>query len=354
MNTVFDIRTYGAAGDGVTDDTEAIRAALADASLCRGTVVAPPGRYVTGKLKMGPGVRLEGRSAWSFRSFGASEFLLRDGEDDCMIDITGAFGASIAGMSLNGRNLGKNVHGVKLYWEKYNGGSEEDTPTLDDCRIGDFTGDGVHLEHIWCFSVRHCMLCHNGGAGLFMDGWDGFILDNWLSGNRKYGLYASPCGASVTATGNRVEWNRAAGFCVTGGDSWNVTGNFFDRSFGPALRFSNVRDCAVTGNVFRRSGKPEWVEFTSPYDSSQIFLTDCTNVTVTGNTFAIGRDDGGKGVWSPDYGAVLVGCRQSVFASNAMHRGSLKENIIAENCTDTEITGNTGTPAGEMNGYVFH
>ncbi|MBO5219490.1 MAG: hypothetical protein J6C52_08670, partial [Clostridia bacterium] len=38
MQTVFDIRTYGAVGDGVTDDTDAIRAALADAAECRGTV----------------------------------------------------------------------------------------------------------------------------------------------------------------------------------------------------------------------------------------------------------------------------------------------------------------------------
>ena len=348
MQTVFDIRTYGAVGDGVTDDTDAIRAALAAAAECRGTVLVPPGKYVTGKLKLGPGVRLEGKSAWSFRSYGASEFLLRDSADDCMIDITGAFGASVAGMSLNGRNSGEKIHGIKLHWEKYNGGSEEDTPAIDDCRIGHFSGDGVHLCHIWCFSVRHSMLCFNGGAGLFMDGWDAFILDNWFSGNRGCGLYASPCGASVTATGNRVEWNRAAGFCVTGGDSWNITGNFFDRSYGPALRLSNVRDCAVSGNVFRRSGKPDGMTFASPYESSHLLLTNCTNLSVTGNTFAVGRDDGGKGVWSPDYGAVLQSCRQSVFAVNAMNRGALRENIVAESCENTRICDNTGKPAGEM------
>ena len=51
MTNVFDIRAYGAVGDGVTDDTEAIRAAFADAAKCGGTVEVPPGRYITGRQK---------------------------------------------------------------------------------------------------------------------------------------------------------------------------------------------------------------------------------------------------------------------------------------------------------------
>jgi hypothetical protein len=49
------------------------------------------------------------------------------------------------------------------------------TRTIDDCRIGHFTGNGVHLEHIWCFSLRHSMLHNNRGTGLYIDGWDAFI-----------------------------------------------------------------------------------------------------------------------------------------------------------------------------------
>ena len=342
MMTEFDIRAYGAKGDGVTDDTEAIRAALADAAACRGTVLVPPGRYITGKQTLGEGVRLVGRSAWSFRSYGASEWILRDASDGCMLDITGAYGASIEGMSLNGRGLGENVHGVFLHWEKYNGGNQEDTPTIDDCRIGNFSGDGVHLSHIWCFSVRHSMLCHNRGAGLMIDGWDGFLIDNWFSGNRHGGIYAAPLVASITATGNRVEWNGFAGFYVESGDSWNITGNFFDRSGGPALRCGAVRTFAVTGNVFRRSGKPDIVPFTSPRENAHIWMRGASNGTVTGNTFELGRDDGGRGVLSPDFGTVLEGCRHTVFANNAQHCGAIRENLIVEDCADTTVSGNVG------------
>ena len=169
MTNIFDITAFGAVGDGVTDNTAAIQSALDAAAECRGVVQVPPGNYMTGKLKMGKGVSLEGHSAWSFRSYGSSFFTLNTADTDCLLDITGAFGCAIRGMSLNGQGLGTGVHGVKLYWDQYNGGSEEDTPTIDDCRIGNFSGDAVHLEHIWCFSVRHSMLSFSK-AGLYIDG----------------------------------------------------------------------------------------------------------------------------------------------------------------------------------------
>ena len=259
MRTIFNICDYGAVGDGKTDCSRAIQTALNLAAECMGEVVVPPGVYKTGQVKMGPNTKLSGTSAWLFRDFGGSVFELNDPDATCMIDITGAFGCHINGMSLCGCDLGKNVHGVYLSWPVYNGGSKEDTPTLDDCKIGRFSGDGVHLHHIWCYSVRHCMFCFNGGAGLYMDGWDGFVIDNWFSANRSGGLLGGACTASVTATGNRVEWNRVGGFVIPSGSCLNITGNYFDRSGGPALRLgtesSGVRDLTITGNIFYRSGK---------------------------------------------------------------------------------------------------
>ncbi|MCQ2445996.1 MAG: right-handed parallel beta-helix repeat-containing protein [Clostridia bacterium] len=332
MKNVFDITTYGAVGDGVTDSTAAIQAALDDAEKCRGVVTVPPGKYLTGKLRMGNGVILEGYAGWSFRSDGASTFILRDGETDCMIDITGAFGCAIRGLCMNGRRLGKNVHGVKLYWPVYNGGSEEDTPTIDECRIGSFSGDGVRLEHIWCFSVRHSMLCHNGGAGLYVDGWDGFLIDNWFSGNAAGGLVGGPCAASITATGNRVEWNRRAGFYLPHCNCCNFTGNYFDRSGGPGL-YLGAKDgealaISATGNIIYRSGKPVEGGFEEEWDNSHVRIIKGENVVFTGNTFRLGRDDGGKGVWSPDYVACIEDSVATIFENNVWQGGSLKDGVL--------------------------
>jgi len=331
MKNVFDITDFGAVGDGLTDCTAAIQRALDAAAEAEGAVIVPPGRYCTGTLKMGKRTRLQGYSAWNFRADGSSVLLLNDPEAVCLLDITGAFGCSVAGLCLDGRKLGKKVHGIYLYWEKYNGGSEEDTPALDDCRVGNFTGDGLHLEHIWCFSVRHSMLHRNGGAGLYMDGWDAFIIDNWFTANRHCGILGGPCAASVTATGNRVEWNREAGFRFGNGDSLNVTGNFFDRSFGPALWLGGggqFRDTAITGNVFRRSGCPDGMTFTSPYESSHVLMDHVQNVTVSGNTFKWGVNDDGGGTRSPDYGVCLSDSEAVAVQAKVLYEGALKQTVV--------------------------
>lgn len=350
MNTEMNIREYGAIGDGKTDCTVAVQKALDDAALCSGSVIVPPGKYMVGHLKMhGQGVSLHGTSAWSYRSDGASVFILNDETVDSLIDITGAFGCAIRGMCFQGRNLGKSIHGIKLYWDNYNGGSEEDTPVIDDCRVGNFSGDGVHLEHVWCFSVRHSMLHNNGGNGLFIDGWDGFVLDNWFSFNKGWGIQGGNVVASITATGNRVEWNGTGGFQFLFGDSYNFTGNFFDRSHGPAVELGGnkrVSLITLTGNIFRRSGayieqKPEDVR------CCHVRCKNCSDMTVTGNTMRVGRNDGGGGVLSPEFGMILKDCEGCIIKDNTLINGARKELIIALNNHNCMISDNIGTLADD-------
>ena len=350
MENVFNIIDFGAVPDGKTDSTAAIQSALDAAGECMGEVVVPPGIYRTRRLCMRPKTKLSGTSAWLFGQFGGSIFELDDEEAACMIDITGAFGCQIAGMNLDGRDLGEKVCGIWLSWPEYNGGGREDTPTIDDCRIGCFTGDGVHLEHIWCFSVRHTQMFRNGGAGLYIDGWDGFILDNWFSGNKNGGILGGPTATSLTATGNRVEWNRVGGFVIPAGVAINITGNYFDRSGGPALKLGSaegeVESVTITGNFIYRSGKPgEGLE--KEDENSHVLMDHCVNVTFTGNTFRYGRDDNGKGIWSPDIDMVIRNCNYCIFAENAMHHGALKENIRWDGTGNCRFEGNIGEPVGE-------
>ena len=342
VNT-FDITDYGAVGDGVTDCTAAVQAALDDAGRVEGTVIVPPGKYLVGQLKMHPRTRLEGDSAWNYRADGNSVFLLNDPNATCMIDITGAYGCTITGMSLNGRDLGQGIHGVYLNWPQYNGGNEEDTPTVEDCRIGKFTGDGVHLKHIWCFTVRHNMIHGNNGSGLYIDGWDGFILDNWFSGNNYCGIYGDPSGTALSITGNRVEWNSVAGIWLHGGDSITVTGNFFDRSFGSGLKLGGndtVVGFTVTGNYFRRSGCPDRGTFEDEYENSHIFIKRCTNGTVVGNSFAWGVDDGGTGTKSPNIDIYISNSKAVVIQSNTMYEGSVEKCIVSRKNMDVLIKDN--------------
>ena len=354
VNTEFSITDFGALGDGAFDCTEAIQSALDHAATCMGTVIVPPGKYLTGTLKVhGKGVSVVGSPAWSFRSDGGSVFLLKDGTADCMLDISGAFGCSVRGMCLNGGDIGTNVHGIKLYWSQYNGGGEEDTPTVDNCRIGHFSGNGLHYEHVWCFSVRHSMLYSNGGAGLFIDGWDAFIIDNWFTGNKNGGILGGETVASITCTGNRVEWNKRGGFILPNGDSYNITGNFFDRSFGPALvlggESTSVHTVTVTGNIFRRSGARLEEEAILPREKScHVSLHNCLGTVISGNSARVGRNDNGQGVDSPDYAFVVNDCKECIVKDNVMTYGAIVENIVLlgnnGTCVIADNIGSSGNP----------
>ncbi|MFB6188323.1 MAG: glycoside hydrolase family 28 protein, partial [Halapricum sp.] len=63
-----DVREYGATGDGSTRDTDAIQQALDDCSDSGGTVVVPPGEYLTAPLEVGDNttLRLEAGATLQF------------------------------------------------------------------------------------------------------------------------------------------------------------------------------------------------------------------------------------------------------------------------------------------------
>ncbi|MBR5520113.1 MAG: right-handed parallel beta-helix repeat-containing protein, partial [Clostridia bacterium] len=312
MERVYDIISFGAVSDGVTDCTAAIQAALDEAGKVGGVVVVPPGNYLCGYLKMPRGVMLTGYHTWSFRHNGSSILTLIRDDVPCLLDLTKAIGCTVKGISLEGRRIGKGIHGMLITHSDYNGAGEEDTPTIEDCRINGFSGNGLHLHHIWCFSVRHSMFSHNMGHGIYVDGWDGFIIDNWMSGNGGAGMYTDGVCASVTATGNRVEWNRLGGFVLAKGNTMNITGNYFDRSGGPALKICatgrEVSDTlTITGNIFNRSGAGDYGN-TPPseeYDDCHVRIERCINMVFTGNTFRAGTNDGGGGRLSPAYAIVI-------------------------------------------------
>ena len=338
MTTLFNILDYGAIGDDFTDNTIAIQKAIDDASICQGKVIIPPGIYKTNKLKLkGKGVVLEGSASWSYRGFGGSVLRLNNSEADSLIDITSSFGCAIINLNLDGCNLGKNICGIKLEWVKFNGGSEEDTPKIDGCKIANFSGDGIHFNHVWCFSIRHSMLAYNKGNGLFINGWDGFILDNWFSYNEGYGICGGEVVASLSITSNRVEWNKLGGFNFPFGDSLNITSNFFDRGnysieLGGEKSISLV---AITSNIFRR-----------PIEA-YLKIINSKNITITSNSARVGRNDGGGGILGPNYGFIIKECDSCIIKNNTLKEGALKELFVLSDNKDSIIEDNIGSITNE-------
>jgi hypothetical protein len=339
---MFDVRQFGAKGDGQSDDTKAIQAAI-DAGIHGGAVFLPPGVYLSSELHLRPHVSLIGIAGWSYRSPGGSVIRLGDQNAASLLNITGAFGVSIDGLSLEGGNLGGKTHGILLNKPDY--GKEEDAFRIERSRIAHFSGDGVRLVRAWCFSIRHCMIAHNGGDGILLRGWDGFLLDNWLSGNRGAGFAARDENASCTFTANRIEWN-AEGIVIVGGDGYNITGNFFDRSGGCALVLRKgangpCEQMSITGNFLKRSGKTAKAD---SYDSGQVRFEGARGVTFSGNNLEVGRDDGGGGQWSPSYGIIYRDLQHCVISNNVLHDGAIKELLadLGGNETGVVVKDNPG------------
>lgn len=335
---LLDARTFGAKGDGTTDDTAALQRAFDAAAEKSGGVFLPPSVYLTRELHMRPGIAVVGIPGWNYSGAGGTTLRLVDGTSPGLLNLTDARGSTIDGLALDGRNLGQNVHGIFTVRTAY--GPHEDGFRIERCQVAHFTGDGLSLSHVWCFSVRHCECMANRGDGLSLRGWDAFILDNWLSGNGRAGFAARDENASVTFTANRIEWNHDENMVIVGGDGYQITGNFFDRAgtVGIALRHNpqtqgwNKGPCTqvtISGNFVKRSGKFAGPDaHIGPHDSSQILLEDCTGVTCIGNVLQSGRDDGNAGIWSPSYGIVYQGLQSCVVANNVLHDGALRQLLV--------------------------
>jgi hypothetical protein len=322
---MLDVRESGAKGDGKTDDTGAIQRAIDAAAETKGAAFVPPGTYRCSTLRMRPYTELRGLATFSYRDPGGSVLVLADEKASCLIDLTGAIGCGLNGLCLEGGNLGHGVHGILL--DKPDYGKEEDALRIDTCKVSRFTGDAVRLSRVWCFSIRHSHLFGNTGTALWVRGWDGFVIDCWFSGNRGAGYGAFEENASVTLTGNRIEWNALGGVVLHGGSHYNVTGNYIDRcgASGVALLTRNGRGCAhvaATGNVIYRSGK--WSDPES-FESAHARFCGAQGLSFVGNSLVAGRDDGGVGNWSPSFGIVTRELANTVIKDNVLHKAALRE-----------------------------
>ena len=352
MTNTFDVTKFGAVGDGTSDSTAAFQAAIDEAEKVKGAVIVPPGTYSCSTLTLKPSVCLMGFAGFGYRETGGSVITLRDGDAKCLIDMSGAFGARIKDLQLTGGGLGESVHGVYVWWEDQTSrlcdpperennvypeethiGFREDSITVDNCKINNFSGDAIHLERIWAFTVKDCMLIANNGNAIYIRGWDGWISDCIMSTNRGAGIFADDICAAVTITGNRFEWNRKGAMNLANTSLLNVTGNYFDRSHGPAVKLVGgwivCNNITFTGNIFNRSGRYEG-ERAEYKDNSHVYLENCNNITLTGNTFLVGKDDFGEagGGTTPDYGIVYKKLRSCYISGNTMFNGALKSAFL--------------------------
>jgi hypothetical protein len=150
---VFDVRQYGAAGDGRTDDTIAIRRAFAELNKGGGVLSLPPGDYVVS----GP-LDLPTAAAWHVRGAGRTVSRIRLGGAASRCDLfhcthghtRPTFGCSIQDLSID---------------------------------AGGFPGTTVRLDGLTLFGMRGVTIARAGGTALSLVGlFDSYFEDVFLEG----------------------------------------------------------------------------------------------------------------------------------------------------------------------------
>ncbi len=321
----FNVHSFGAKGDGKTDDTKAFQSALDAAAKVSGTVFVPAGTYRVGKLVWHDFTSMMGDPGWSYYVPGGSVLELNDPQAECLIDFTYCQGARLHGLSLVGRNLGKGVHGVLTRAhetnEKPGKWKREDFPAIERCMIRGFTGNALDMD-VWCLSLRACAIGYNQGDGFNYKHADAMVIDNWFSNNQGAGIRAVQGTGSSTFTANRIEWNRGGNMVVRNAWGWNITGNSFDRAQGASLYLmGNCHDFTITGNLFLRSGAVlERGIALEEHDRCAVRLVGVDGLTFTGNSITVGGNDTSmqKAVSSPECGLIINKLNHSVLIGNRL------------------------------------
>src|SRR5690349_9911516 len=101
-SSVFNVLEFGAKGDGKTPDSEAIQKALDAAGSVEGTVYFPAGKYPCHDLKVHRNTTVLAEPQWGYRGDGGAMLVLDSDDADCVLNITGAFGAHLRGLFLQG------------------------------------------------------------------------------------------------------------------------------------------------------------------------------------------------------------------------------------------------------------
>lgn len=363
-------KRYGATGDGTTDDTAALRAAIAAAATSGVTsVYVPPGVYRTnGLLDMQTGISLRGArsTGWPGR-FPTGKCVIKPLStfpDECVIrmqgaDITGSGSNegnySITDIDLDGSALPVgSVSGIHAQGEVM-------SVTLSRVTIKQMTHNGVHTNvgtgtkapHDWFMEAVVAYQC--GIYGFSLNLTDGFIRDCIASTNGSDGWLLGPFG-SLAFEGCQALFNGGNGFTIGGGTQvGNLTavGLITDRNHSDGIHLGSSSGTGSPPLIFsgitcNRDGKNS---NTGGGGYAGFSAVGCANpIIVTGLVVNTGLDDDGSGVNSPQYGANFSGNAFVNIASGYLHGNTTgwkddgTNTVIHRGINVAEATGSKTSP----------
>ena len=278
------VTAYGATGDGTTDDTVAIQAAI-DAAGIGQRVFFPEGVYlVSAPIRPKRSQILEGvystkyeAGAWPWGVANGS--ILRANPDTfsgsaVVVSEPSSYGCTLSRLAIvgPGPSHGAVVHGV--YFGASADGAGERAWTIQNCLVNSCSGDGV-AGHMWVFDARdvHISQCRAGLATFDDDGLlDARVIGCNIYFNREAGIRLNGgytgavniIGCRVERSGNVYGYPAnplnadAPGIEIAVGRKTLIANVDTDANTGPGLRIGNtasfVHNITIVGCQFNRDG----------------------------------------------------------------------------------------------------
>jgi len=353
LRTPFD---FGAAGDGVTNDTEALQRAI-DATQNGGSLYFPGGSKflvrglrATGEIHwLGPG------GSWlSDRAVDGAVIIQGDEAQGDLLTLDHAADSSITGIAFDGNRAHQSTpcNGIKMINCEFT--------RLDNIYVTSCSGSGILFENtntaqtsdeidlIDCYSVL------NGEDGLRF----GFVLPGglWAPGDCEIigGHYDYNTGNGINLhvssytgiSGANVLSNLKAGIEVTYCTGLNISTNMVRNNMrqgivlGMGPEFSNCTNCSIIGNQVHLNSR----EATSKYSEIDVGFGS-TNTRIIGNycgdvhTSPEYPTSAKYGIWLHD------GAKHTILVGNSCPTGeTLEGGFLAESGTTYSAVANTGVP----------
>jgi hypothetical protein len=361
---------YGAKGDGSTDDTTAINAAITAANAAGGGIVyVPYGTYIVSNvITLKTGVHLLGSHA--------NTWVNRFGTPLCSFKATSGFSGesmiSMLGMDItgSGHNEGNcRISNLELDGSAMSTGSvsgihaqgEVMDVILTHVTIKNFTHNGIHTNigtgtkapHDWY--LDSVVAYSNALYGFSMSMTDGYFRNCISTTNKSDGWFMGPFGG-LTFDGCQALWNTNNGLTLLGGaQTGNLTINGFltDRNghdgihIGPASGIASP-PFVLTGITCSRDGRNG---NSGGGSYAGVRIDACANpVIINGITVNTGVDDDTTGTNSPQYGLSLTGTNAYVQVNGGYLHGDttgwqddLTSTVVRRFNVD-EATGPKATP----------